>query len=271
MKRDVMEKRDYRAILRDEYSARRARNPSYSLRAFARDIGIASSRVSDCLLKRQGLSVRVASQISRRLKFNPARTELFCTLVEAEHGRSEASRAAARLRLRKFESDPDFQLNDEIFKVVSEWQHFAIIELLRVKGAKCDEKWIAKRLKLTVVEARFAIQRLLKVGLLKIESDGLVPTHQFIASPNEIPSDAIRKYHDAILIKAHQALHEQPVETRDFSAVNVVVSADQLGEAKKRIRDFRREFVKKVEEGAPGEKVYNLSIQFFSIDEGEVT
>ena len=55
---------DYRDILREELAARTETNPQYSLRAFARDLGIGSARLSEVLNGNTGLSRPAAEPLS---------------------------------------------------------------------------------------------------------------------------------------------------------------------------------------------------------------
>ena len=49
------------------------------------------------------------------------------------------------------------------FSVISEWYHYAILELTYVSGFKADYKWIARKLSITVEEAKVAIERLIRL------------------------------------------------------------------------------------------------------------
>jgi len=46
--------RDYRVWLVDEFSQRKQKNTAYSLRAFARDLGISATCLSEVLAKKRG-------------------------------------------------------------------------------------------------------------------------------------------------------------------------------------------------------------------------
>lgn len=111
----------FREVLIGEYSARRIRNPKYSLRAFALDLGLSSSsRISEILNGKQGLSVEVAREIAGSLKFDIKETEVFCDLVELECSRSSVLRRVAEERLKTFELDLD---DDDlaIIKAYTRW------------------------------------------------------------------------------------------------------------------------------------------------------
>ncbi|MGK5087279.1 DUF4423 domain-containing protein [Bdellovibrionota bacterium FG-2] len=259
---------DYRAILKNEFEARRRYNSSYSQRAFARDLGLAPTRVSDVLLRKQGLSPRLAVSVAKKLKLTAVQGEVFCALVQSEHARSRGDKEAARSKLESFRSNPDRMLTLELFHLIADWDHFAILELTRTKAFRSELKWISAQLKISVSEAETAIARLTKLGILREEKGKWVCTNQFVAAPSEVASAAIKKYHEQLLKRAAQALHEQAIEARDFSAVNVTVSPEQLPEIKKRIQKFRRELVQWIESKPERDHVYCLSTQLFALQSG---
>src|SRR5438128_1427996 len=91
---------DYKTILKEELAARCRQNPRYSLRAFARDLKIAPSRLSEILNGKQGLSRPAADKIARALGYGASEIERFCDLVESVHARSKRDRDSARVRLK---------------------------------------------------------------------------------------------------------------------------------------------------------------------------
>ena len=60
---------DYRLLLKSELASRTNQNPNYSLRAFARDLDLAPSRLSEVLNGKQGLSTQAAEKIAKTLGY----------------------------------------------------------------------------------------------------------------------------------------------------------------------------------------------------------
>ena len=90
---------DYRAILQAELAGRCRQNGRYSLRAFARDLKLAPSRLCEILSGKQGLSRAGAERVAMALGLDPQATGFFCDLVDAHHARSRHDRELARERL----------------------------------------------------------------------------------------------------------------------------------------------------------------------------
>lgn len=95
-----MQYEDYRQILKNELTRRCGNNALYSLRAFARDIGVSPSQLTEVLGGKHGLSGRKAKTVSQNLGFNKEETNFFVDLVEATHGRSEVKRELAKIRIQ---------------------------------------------------------------------------------------------------------------------------------------------------------------------------
>ncbi len=260
----------YRTFLEKEFEIRKTRNPSYSLRAYARSLGIAAPKLSQILRGLCGLSKESAKKISERIGLEGNEQELFVTLVESEHSRSKFGKSYAKAKLDslKFESYDLIAL--EKFQIISDWWHFAILELTNLKSFKSDPAWIAKRLNISKEQASKAIELLLDHGLLKYDSSkkNLKQTHANLATPTTgIPSQHIRSHHTQILSKAITSLETVGVAERDFSSNTLSIDATQIEEARKALREFRRKFCKKIQINKPQNRIYCLSMQFFPLDQ----
>lgn len=68
-------------------------------------------------------------------------------------------------------SMPGFlSLSDDEFELLSEWQHFAIIELSKTDEFQFDPKKIALRLGIHVEEVRDSIERLQRLNFIQIKN-----------------------------------------------------------------------------------------------------
>jgi uncharacterized protein (TIGR02147 family) len=264
----------YRQIIRDAFDARMRSNPRYSLRAFARDLGLPPSRLSEVLSGKQGLSRSVASRISQALHLAPDDADMFCDMVDMHHARSPAQREAARGRVERFFQYQKRYNSLEIdqFRSISEWYHLAILELFHLRGAQSEVGWIADRLGISLPEASAAIDRLVRLGLLTQKSNGMVqPAHEVNSTVQaETPSSYIRSYHRRILQKAIFALEEQPVARREFSTLALSVRHTDLPKAKERIRKFWQDFCEEFNCASDADSVYCQATQFFSLTRDQI-
>jgi len=261
--------RNYRALLEENFILRQKKNPGYSLRAFARDLEMPASKLSEVLRGLCGLSSRSAAKIAKKLGLTDDQTHWFIRSVEATHGRSEMIRQRAEAELASLSGQDGFaEISLERFRAISDWYCFALMELTETEGFQSKERWIASRLGISVEEVRAAIRNLMEFGLLRANEKGsLVQTKEELATPSGIPSAAIRTYHGQILGKAQEALERCPVDERDYSSMTMSFSERQMVEARKMLKDFRREFNRVIQaHRGPKERVYSLAIQFFPLD-----
>jgi uncharacterized protein (TIGR02147 family) len=256
----------YRDLLNREFAARCARNPHYSLRAFARDLKFLPSRLSDVMNGRQGLSAASATHLAHRLSLSKTECQWFAASVESQHARSQARRVSAQKTLEAMEANSRYRrLRDDVFAVVADWYHFAILELVSVSDFQPTPEWIGRKLGITPAVAALAVERLISVGLLRREGGTLVATSSFVASPDEIPSEAVKRHHQQILEKSATALVHQPVAEREFSANTVAIDPADLPAIKADLKRFRRRFEQKYRKSANRTHVYCLASQFFSL------
>ena len=259
--------KDYREILKEELENRSQVNPYYSLRAFARDIKLPAPRLSNILNYKEGLSQRTSFVVAQKLGYNKTEIEIFCNLVESKHARSIAKRKLATIRLKKFAlNDKDRFLQEEYFKVISDWYHFAILELTYLKDFQPNPEWIAKTLNVKVELIQSAIHRLKNLKLLKEKNGTLKAIDEFTSTTFDIPSDSIKKFHQQILAKAVQAITMQTVHERDFSSITIGFDQNKLNEAKKILNKFRSEFLNRFSLDDSKNSVYNLSFLFFKLN-----
>ncbi|MBL7545198.1 MAG: TIGR02147 family protein [Bdellovibrionaceae bacterium] len=258
--------KDYREILKNEYQKRKMRNANYSLRAFARDIGLTSPRLTDVLKNRQGLSRLTAATIAQKLGFIGSQAEFFCNAVEALDGRSQTSRDLAKRQIEKFGNLFKRKVKDDQFKIISDWYHFAILSMSNIADFKSSPEWIAKKLGLSVPVVEKAIERLLNLGYLVDKNGKLSESENLVACQDEIPSKYGRSFHKQIIIKALESIETQSMHQRDITSMTLAVNPSKIPLAKKMIADFIKEFDKEMNDVTDLEKLYAISIQFFSLE-----
>ena len=255
-------------LLGHEYKKRQVTNPRYSMRAFSRDLEISSASLSLILRKQSGLSQPKAKLIARKLKLNEQESGYFCTLVQANTAKLPLLRTAARLRLRQFETRYN-SLSEDAFQAISQWYHFAVMELVRIHGSDAKPEKISKKLGITTKEAKASIDRLFRLGILKIENERMIVASDCIILPDGPADNAARSFHRQLLTKALSALDQQSVEERNIASVVLRVKEKDLKKASQMLKEFRRKFCAEMESGEGHDRVYALSMPFFRLDQEE--
>lgn len=258
----------FQDFLLSEFESRKTGNPRYSLRAYARDLGLAAPKLSEILREKCGLSEVAAHRLVPKLGLNSGEAMQFTNLVASKHARSPAQRKKALENLHEAKLGSEIkEIQLGTFDLISEWHYNAILELTETVGFNSEIKWIAKRLNLSEESVARSIQQLLDLNLLARDQSGeLYQTEKDLATPSNIPSLKIRMHHRQILSKAAEAINNVPINERDFSSVTFAVSEKTLNEAKVLIKEFRRKLVAKLSTTKPKERVYCLSIQLFPLE-----
>ncbi len=252
---------DYRSMLMSELLRRIEGNPAYSLRRFAHQLGVSPATLCGVLSGKRRLSLKSALQVSSHLGLSPSETAKFYQAVASGLMKNGTQFLTSP-------KDEYFNLSEDVFRTMSEWYYYAILELTFVKSSRPDPRWFATKLGINHNQAVDAIARLTHLGLLESKNGRLVKTKVSIASSTGVPSAAIRNRHKQILKKATESLEEHTVEERDFTSMTMAIDPALLPEARKKITEFRRDLCRFLESGKK-KRVYEMSVQLFPLSEGE--
>jgi uncharacterized protein (TIGR02147 family) len=148
---------DFRLFLQERFRAAARRNARFSLRAFARQLGVNHSTLSQILRGKRKLTPSSIHSLGQRMGLP---NDAIQTYAGALKSLSEFDQTNNQTRSVQFDLDT--------FHLVTVWYHQAILELTHTRSFRTDSRWIAKTLGLTVDEVNVAVQRLLRLGLLEM-------------------------------------------------------------------------------------------------------
>ncbi|MEZ4750913.1 MAG: TIGR02147 family protein [Bdellovibrionota bacterium] len=260
----------YRQFLNEELSRRLRANPQYSQRAFAKQLRMSPGEISEILKGKRRLSLKGAVRVSTGLGLNPTEAKYLLYLIQREKAEDAPERNPIPSEEELLQDLPkERTLGLDIFRVVSDWHHFAILNLFESEYFEATETWIAHQLGLSRPEVRIAVERLERVGLLERSRGKLRPVSDYVLSPDGIPSEAIRNYHRQILDKAKAALDTQALEEREITGACLTVRKRDLKAMKKDVSEFLDLMVSKYAKGSNRTEVYQLEAALFRLSKGE--
>ena len=150
-------------FLQQELIGRCQKNPNYSLRSFARALDVSSSALSAMLNGKRTITLSSIDRLGTAIGLEP----------------KDINRYKLAARQNKFglgaelASQEEFQqITLDTYAIISDWYHYAILELIRVKNFEPDVAWVCKSLGITKSEANIAIERLQRTGFLEITHSG---------------------------------------------------------------------------------------------------
>lgn len=258
----------YRRRLRDELDARRDRNSSYSLRAFALQLGLSAGNLSRVLNGTLRLSALTAERVARKLALSPVESQAFVESVVTDP--SVRERAAVK-RIGATASRPRKELSLETYDLIADWYHYAILELTFVKNFRSEPRWIARQLGISVIEARRAIARLELAGLLETRDGRLVKVDDELTNRDKgLTSASVKRHLAQMQAMATEALMRQPVERRVMLGMTVPADPAKLAVARQMMNDFMHAL------GAflcDGERraVYQIGMELFPLQKEEAS
>lgn len=264
----------YRTFLKSELAYRIERNPTYSLRAMAKNLGVASSTLSEVINGRANLSLARARQIGASLKLKNAEINYLCDLVELESQTDPAIRETILEKLRH--SHPKRKLIHDLslehFKQMSDWYHLAILELVMLKGFDFNAENVADAIGISKPLAEVAIERLFKLELIVKKEDGKVQRAQTeVKIRSDIKHRAMRMYYRQMLEKISTALDEQSPQQRLSGYLNMPLDERALPEIDEAIDDFFYRMKSISKKYTNKTKVYHLSLHFIDLIKKEIT
>lgn len=251
-------------LLTEKLLEARTKNPAYSLRAFAKRIGISPSMLSEVLSGKRNAAEDTARKIALRLHLSPEEAQkVLAPYTNRRLGLSHPTSSRAAYT----------QLSMDQYWVISEWYHFAILSLAETDGFSSAPSWIARRLGIRLQEAKDALSRLERLELLERDSKGrLLPTGAQYATSDEVADVSIRKSHAQDLELARRSLDADEISQRDFVAITMAIDPRRLPSAKKMVREFRDRLCAHLESGKKTE-VYKMCMNLFpltKLEEGEL-
>lgn len=252
----------YKMILENELAKRTERNSRYSLRSFAKSLKLVPSAVSEILTGKRLPSPKMAQKIVSSLQLSPEDSNRFIQSLALAHQQRSSMRPVS---FQKKSLQPPKELSIEMFRVIAEWYHSAILELTFVEGFQSNYRWIASQLGLTQIEVKLAVSRLFKLGLL-VNQDGtwIKSEAQVTTADKHMTNVGLQKMQKQCLEKAILSLQEDPIENRSMTTMTMAIDPERLTQAKEKIKKFNRELCAFLESGNQ-KKVYNLTIGLYPI------
>lgn len=269
----IYEHTNYRAFLKEELAVRTKKNPSYSLRAMAAQVGFSHSTLSLVMRGALNLSQESARKVASRLNLSATETEYFCLLIQAERTqdleiRESILKRISSLNPKRVVAD---DLRVDVFKQRSEWYYTAIMGMAELPNNHINPLQISKRLGISKIEAEVAIDRLLRLELLEKEKNGrLVPVRDRLLLQSDATKDqALRKFYRQMLQKAGESLETQSTNERVSGFETIPISSEAISEARQITERYFQEMIALAKKFPKQKNVYHLIVHFFNLTQGK--
>ncbi|MES2802635.1 MAG: TIGR02147 family protein [Bdellovibrionota bacterium] len=247
---------EFQEILNKELSKRIHKNPAYSLRAFAKHLEVSPSALSAMMSGKRPITKKSIELLGLRLGLSAKKVSSI--LLQINFKQSELSRKGIQFQ----------ELMNNQMSVLSDWYNLAILELMKLEDFEPSEKYVSKKLGITVFEARGAIDCLKQNNILEIKSDGtwVDRYNGFTQSlPKEKTTTIKKRLQQQFFEKALNAISDVDYSRRDHTGTTMAIAEEDLPMVRELITKFRRELSKLLDGRENLNQVYQLSIGFFPL------
>ena len=240
-------------ILVKHFMETKSRNARFSMRAYAKKVGVTQSALSEIFSGQRSITAKMALKIMNGVCLEPYKIE--------EIMQSFSKRREKQLQQLTYQS-----LTMDTYHLISEWYYFALLSLAETQDFQCDPKWISQRLGITVAQINQAVDRLEKLALIEVdpETKKWKATGVRLRIDPGIATAALKYANRENLELAAVALESTQFEERDFTAMTLCFDQSRMEEAKRRIKEFRESFAADMESKNKNE-VYKICIQLFPL------
>jgi uncharacterized protein (TIGR02147 family) len=263
----LLSSKDYRSYLKGVLSRRTTINPAYSLRAFARQLGLAPSSMSLVLQKKRHISLETAQMFARKLGLSGVEHEFFLSLVLLETSERAEERATAKERTRFLREETRFHnVSLDSFRAIADWYHLPIVEMTRMDRFEFSPPEVARRLGIPESSVVKASQRLESIGLIKKDPSGkfIKSTRRNISSSTD-KNEAIRAFHKQMLRKAARAVDKQLPREKIIGSETFCFDKRDIEKARKLTEEFFTKIVALADQGKERTEIYHFGLQMFSL------
>lgn len=245
--------------LKREFARLRGLNKSYSMRSYASQLRLNPGSLSNILQGKRSLPIKYLEFICQKLRLENERKSKFIKSVYSSQGQISTEKLSLNLLKTTY-------LDEEShFKIISEWEHYAFLNLLMISTIGPKISWCAERLSLSEERLSTVIYNLLEAKLIELDPNGFYQrTKEKLKTSEDILSVALQRAHKKELELAYSKMNKVDIGLKDYSSIILPVNLKNISKAKKLIRQFRSQMETVLEDGEK-EEVYQLSIQLFPL------
>lgn len=245
----------FRSFLQEELARRCAGNSQYSLRAFAMHLDVDHSTLSQLLRARRRFTEARIRDLGARLGLPAVEIERY---VAGEDGVADVGGSGATSEIRRLARDTA--------SVLSDWHHYAILELVRLDSFRPDVGWISRVLGIAADDVNISLQRLCHLGLLRMEGDTWTDLcGHASAGFDGFQETTLRRLFEQTRKLAIAAVEESPTSIQEHTSTTVAIDSSRLPAAIERIARLRRDIIEFLEQDGDRDAVYQLEISLFPL------
>jgi uncharacterized protein (TIGR02147 family) len=251
----------FQEVMKKKYQELFERNPKFSVRAFARRIGMQPAATNEILKGSRRVSKKLAEKIAERLKLSPTEKHDLVKLFPETKNNTRSKKVSTH--------QPQMTLSNELgeaeIKLTLNWVHFALLSLIKTTQFKSDVTWIADKFSVTEKQVKGAIENLIQSKLITRDENGnLSRTFERIHTSDNVPCETLKKAHLSDMKLAVDKLVSVDVTLRDYSSMVFRGNPQQIEKAKLILRKAQDEIEEIMDQG-DAQEVYKVCTYLFPL------
>ena len=262
---------DYREYLARFYAYRKSVNPRFSHRKISEWVESGSSGwFSDVVKGRINISGTYLTRLIEHLGFRSSEADFFETLVRYAQAGSMEEKNRYWEKILSFKAVKADLVGKDKFEYYARWYYAAIRELFFIYDFRGDFQALARKMRprLKAAEARKAVELLERLELVRKDEQGRYrPTAGILRKDTSDTTLHLANFLKSNIGLGIKALETLPKEERDFSALTLVLSAEELAAAKSEIKSMRGKLLALSEKNKAKGKVFQCNFQIFPVSE----
>jgi uncharacterized protein (TIGR02147 family) len=216
----------FKDYLKSELDRRMTLNTAYSMRAFARDLKLPVSRLSELLSGKAGVSLSRVEEIVGCLRLSDNEAQFVKDIASIEFGKSILLKNQAIKRISSLRKT-SYQMTAEDFEEISDWYYFAILELISKVETENNLKALSYKIGIKLSLCEFAVKRLIRKGFLIEDSGFWKTTNKSMSVPGE-PRESIQKFHKQFAAESVKAFTNSDFIEREFISTFAMLTEEEI-------------------------------------------
>lgn len=255
-------------ILMRAFKRAKQQNKSFSIRGLAQKMDLSPAFVSKVLNGKTDLPYERLNDFVLYLKIDKiSEARLIKSFANKKTDRILGLRTKAAKKRDVFEKYEE--LGERQFSLLTSWYLIPILDLSTCEGFSDRPDWVAKRLGISIAEAKSAVGYLKAEGYLVSGENGILKkSSKHLRFPTEKSKQQIRRYHEILLRKTIHVLQtrtsQSDFDRRLISGIWIAANPKNFQRAQAKLSEAMYEIAEILSEGNASE-IYYLATQLFPV------
>lgn len=258
-------------------------HPRWSLGVWSRQLRtVSKASLVRILQGSRNPGKRLEQKFIQYFEFSSRESEYFSALVQVQKNQKNASvlEAIVSNLQQSAEEAPRGGFDARTQEVLTHWYYLPVVAMIHAGkfGRTAEDFSKALSNSVTTGQIKVALERLMKIGLVRQERNGRLNLSKDwqmlrpiqIYPQNKTVAEARLRFYEELFAQTLQTLREQPHDLTACQARAVCMKIENVGKAKKLIDQFSDKFSKLVSDSG-GDCIYHLQLQFIPATTPKIT